>query len=139
MRNLILFGLTVVATTGCGPKTPKEIPFDADAKSGPDGKRVGARSIRPNAAMADEVGYQKQDQTDWYLIKLDGKPGVLTAELTWSNADSDVMVDVFDDQGAQIAASAPRVPGTKTKSLLARVEKLGTYFLRVTAPGKTDG
>ena len=93
---------------GCKPK--EQPPFDADAKSGPDGKRVGARTLQPNAPISDAVDYQGQDQTDWYLVQLPGKPGILTCELTWSNANSDIAVDVFDEGGNQLAASAP-APG----------------------------
>src|SRR6185436_1900748 len=109
-----------------------------DAKSGPDGKRVGARTLQPNAPISDSVSYEVQDQTDWYLVQLPGKAGILTCEIDWSNDKSDVAVDVFDEGGQQLAASAP-APGAKHKALLAKIEKVpAPYFIRVWASQKTD-
>jgi hypothetical protein len=139
MRRLVLASLSLFLVAGCKPKTPKEPAFDADAKSGPDGKRVGARSIRPNTPVNDDVNYQGQDQTDWFSVQLTGHTGVLTTELSWSNETSDLMVDVFDEWGTQLSASPPRSAGVRNKKLLAQIDKPGTYFLRVTAPNKTDG
>ena len=122
--------------TGCKPKPPP--PFDADAKSGPDGKRVGARTLQPNAPISDSVSYEMQDQTDWYMVQLPGKAGILTCQLDWSNDKSDIAVDVFDEGGNQLAASAP-APGAKKKQLLAKIERVpAPYFIRVWAQNKTD-
>jgi hypothetical protein len=121
---------------GCKPKAPPA--FDADAKSGPDGKRVGARSLLPNNPMTDQVDYAGQDQTDWYMVQLPGKPGVLTADVSWASATADVAIDIFDEAGTQLAASAPS-PGAKAKTLLAKIEKVpGTYFIRVWAANQGD-
>jgi hypothetical protein len=135
MRRLLL-SLTVVCAVGCKPAPPP--PFDADARSGPDGKRVGARTLQPNAPMSDSVSFEMQDQTDWYLVQLPGKPGILTCELDWNNDKSDIAVDVFDEGGNQLAASAP-APGSKHKTLLAKIDKVpAPYFIRVWAPNKAD-
>jgi hypothetical protein len=139
MRRLVLASLSLSLVAGCHSKTPGEPPFDADLKSGPDGKRIGARAIRPNTSVSDEVNYQGQDQTDWYSVRLDGHTGLLTTELSWTRETSDLMVDVFDEWGVQLSASPPRSAGVRNKRLLAQIDKPGTYFLRVTAPSKTDG
>jgi hypothetical protein len=137
MNRLLTITLGLVLVAGCKPK-PQPV-FDADARSGPDGKRNGARTLRPNSPMADSVDYQGQDATDWYMVQLPGKPGVLTTEISWSNDKSDIGIDVFDDAGTQLAASAPS-PGAKTKTLLAKIDKVpGVYYIRVSAPNKTDG
>src|SRR5258706_2736417 len=137
MNRLLTITLGLVLVAGCKPKA--EPVFDADARRGPDGKRNGGRTLRPNGPMADSVDYQAQDATDWYMLQLPGKPGVLTTQVTWSNEKSDIAIDVFDDAGTQLAASAPS-PGSKTKSLLAKIEKVpGVYYVRVSAPNKTDG
>jgi hypothetical protein len=134
MRRLLL--LSLVLATACKPTPPP--PFDADARSGPDGKRVGARTLQPNAPISDSVSYEMQDQTDWYLVQLPGKAGILTCELDWVSDKSDVAVDVFDEGGNQLAASAP-APGAKHKTLLAKIEKVpAPYFIRVWASQKTD-
>jgi hypothetical protein len=140
MRRLSLLtaalSLLALASFGCKPKEPP--PFDADQKSGPDGKRVGARQLQPNLPISDSVDYQNQDQTDWYTVMLPGNPGILTCEISWASATSDVAVDVFDEGGNQLAASAP-APGAKKKTLLAKIEKVpAPYFIRVWAPNKTD-
>jgi hypothetical protein len=140
MRRLLLPTLAAsalyLATGGCKPKEPP--PFDADARSGPDGKRVGARTLQPNTPISDSVNYEMQDQTDWYVVQLQGNPGILTCELEWSNDKSDIAVDVFDQGGNQLAASAP-APGAKHKTLLAKIDKVpDAYFIRVWAPNKTD-
>jgi hypothetical protein len=139
MRRLVLASVALSLIAGCHSKTPGEPPFDSDAKSGPDGKRAGARVIRPNTPVSDEVSYQLQDRTDWYAVRLDGHTGLLTTELSWNVETSDLMVDVFDEWGVQLSASPPRSAGVRSKRLLAQIDKPGTYFLRVTAPGKTDG
>jgi hypothetical protein len=142
MRKLLPYLLPLcVSVVGCKKdQPPKELPFDADARSGPDGKRAGARTLRPNTPVTDEVNFQKQDQTDWYTIQLAGKPGVLTTDVTWDNGGSDVMVDIFDEAGTQVSASPARATTfIKEKHLLTQIERLGTYFIRVTAPNKPDG
>ena len=140
MRRLLVIPLTfvfVAGWAGCKPKPPP--PFDADAKSGPDGKRVGARTLQPNVPISDSVNFQGQDQTDWYVVQLPGKAGILTCEVTWANDKSDIAVDVFDEGGNQLAASAP-APGAKTKTLLAKIDKVpAPYFIRVWAPNTGDG
>ncbi len=137
MRALCLLTLGLVIC-GCKPTPPPT--FDADAHSGPDGKRAGARVVHVNSPIVDDVDYQKQDQTDWYAVRLVGKPGLLTTDLTWTNAGSDLMVDVFDAAGTQVSDCAARGPGgIINKKILTPIEQPGLMYLRVTAPGKTDG
>src|SRR5260370_36130184 len=104
MRRLLCIAL--LAFAGCGPKAagtnkPKDN-FDADARSGPDGKRSSAQRLDLNKPHTDEVNYQNQDRTDWYVVELKGKPGVLTTPITWDSDSSDINIDVFDSFGAQI-------------------------------------
>jgi hypothetical protein len=142
MRRLLLIGLLSAATLGCGPKAGSKTPkdnFDADAKSGPDGKRSTALQLDVNKPHTDEVNYQNQDRTDWYQVELKGHAGVLTTLINWDNGGSDVNIDVFDAFGAQIAASPVRGKGEKQKKLFTQIDKPGTYFIRVTAPTRTDG
>jgi hypothetical protein len=137
-----LIGLFAAAAAACGPKAGSKTPkdnFDADANSGPDGKRSTAIALDVNKPHTDEVNYQKQDRTDWYQVELKGHAGVLTTLINWDNGDSDVNIDVFDAFGAQIAASPVRGRGEKQKKLFTQIDKPGTYFVRVTAPTKTDG
>ncbi len=140
MRRLSL--IAVLAIAACGPKsggkTPKDN-FDADARSGPDQKRSTAQKIDLNKPHTDEVSYQNQDKTDWYEVDLKGQAGVLTTLINWDNANSDVNIDVFDAFGAQIAASPVRGKGEKNKKLFTQIDKPGTYYIRVTAPTRTDG
>jgi hypothetical protein len=49
------------------------------------------------------------------------------------------MIDVFDEFGKQISASPVRNKMAKEKALLTQIDKPGTYYVRVTAPNKTDG
>jgi hypothetical protein len=142
MRRLLLIGLVSLAAVGCGPKAGSKQAkdnFDADARSGPDAKRSSAQLLDVNKPRTDEVNYQNQDRTDWFQVELKGKAGVLTTLINWDNADSDVNIDVFDAFGAQIAASPVRGKGEKQKKLFTQIDKPGTYFVRVTAPTKTDG
>jgi hypothetical protein len=140
MRRLPL--IAVLALAACGPKsgskTPKDT-YDADARSGPDSKRSTAQKIDLNKPHTDEVNYQNQDKTDWYEVDLKGQAGVLTTLINWDNSNSDVNIDVFDAFGAQIAASPVRGKGEKNKKLFTQIDKPGTYYIRVTAPTKTDG
>jgi hypothetical protein len=73
------------------------------------------------------------------VVSLKGKSGVLSTLIHWDNDASDVMIDVFDEFGKQISASPVRNRGAKEKSLLTQIDKLGTYYIRVTAPAKGDG
>ena len=142
MRRSLVIALLAVAACGpkSGSKTPKDN-FDSDARSGPDGKRSTAQRIDVNKPHTDEVNYQQQDRTDWYVVDLKGKPQqpVLTTIINWDNANSDVNVDVFDAFGAQIAASPVRGKGEKQKTLYVPIPQPGTYYIRVTAPSKLDG
>ena len=140
MRRLLCIALLTFAA--CGPKPASKTPkdnFDADARSGPDGKRSSAQALTLNKPHTDDVSYQNQDRTDWYVVELKGKPGVLTTIINWDNDNSDVNIDVFDSFGAQIAASPVRGKGEKQKKLFTQIDKPGTYYVRVTAPTKTDG
>ncbi|HEY2744857.1 MAG TPA: PPC domain-containing protein [Polyangia bacterium] len=142
MRRIPLIALLLLA--GCGPKaggkTPKDN-FDADARSGPDGKRSMATHLDLNKPHTDDVSYQNQDRTDWYVVDLKGKPAqpVLTIVLHWDNANSDLNVDVFDGLGGQISASPVRGKGETQKTLYTPIPQPGAYYVRVTAPGKMDG
>jgi hypothetical protein len=140
-RRAAALALAPLILAGCPPKKPKTgpPPFNADLKSGPDGKRSGAQVLRPNKPKTDEVSYPGQDKTDWYVIALKGQPNVLTTEIHWDTDGSDIMIDVFDEFGAQIAASPVRAKGAKSKKLLTQIDKPGTYYIRVTAPTKADG
>jgi hypothetical protein len=142
MRSLLVIVLLAVAAGGCGPKAGSKQAkdnYDPDGKSGPDQKRSGAQLLPVNKPHTDEVNYQNQDRTDWYQLDLKGKAGVLTTLINWDNPASDVNIDVFDAFGAQIAASPVRGKGEKQKKLFTQIDKPGTYFIRVTAPTKTDG
>lgn len=138
-RILSLTLLTLLA--GCHPKgakNPKDN-FDADARSGPDAKRSGAQTLMPNRPHTDEISFANQDMTDWYRVDLRGRPGVLTTKINWDNLASDVRIDVYDEFGQEIAASPVRDKGVTQKKLLTQIDKLGTYFIRVTAPSRADG
>ncbi len=142
MRRISFIALLLLA--GCGPKAGSKTPkdnFDADARSGPDGKRSTATHLDLNKPHTDDVSYQNQDRTDWYVVDLKGKPAqpVLTVILHWDNAASDLNVDVFDAIGGQISASPVRGKGETQKTLYTPIPQPGTYYVRVTAPGKMDG
>jgi hypothetical protein len=140
MRRLAIIAIVLLA--GCGPKPGAKSPkdnYDADARSGPDGKRSTATKLDINKPHTDEVSFQNQDRTDWYEVELKGQPGVLTTLINWDNVGSDLNVDVFDAFGAQISASPVRGKGEKQKKLFTQIDKPGTYYVRVTAPSKLDG
>jgi len=122
--------------SGC-PKTPAK--FDADAKSGPDGKRPGARVLIVNSPITDEVNFKAQDQTDWFVVDLKGKPGILTCKVNWDAESSDIQVEVYDEFGKAISASPVRNKGAKDKTLLTQIDRMGQYYIRITAPTANDG
>src|SRR4051812_36961364 len=119
-RSLLAFALLVV---GCASSPDRRPPFDADARSRPHGKRSGAQPLPPNQPRTDEVSFAAQDRTDWYVLELRGHAGVLSSEIHWDSDASDVLVDVFDAFGAQIAASPVREKGAKEKKLLTQIDK----------------
>jgi hypothetical protein len=135
--------MVMAMAIGCGdkpkPKTAVDDKFDADAKSGPDGKRSGARALKVNTPITDEVNFANQDKNDWYQVELKGKAGVLSSVIHWDNDASDIMIDVFDEFGKQISASPVRNKGSKQKELLTQIDKPGIYYLRVSAPARGDG
>jgi hypothetical protein len=122
---------------GCDDRFPKN--FDADKRSGPDGKRSGAQVLRINKSRTDEVSYVGQDRTDWFVVTLKGPPNVLATELHWDNAKSDLMIDVFDEFGKQISASPTRAPASTQKTLLTQIDHPGVFYIRVSAPKPDDG
>jgi hypothetical protein len=142
MRRILSLTLLTLLAGGChkGAKNAKDN-FDADAKSGPDAKRSGAQQLIANKPHTDEVNYANQDQTDWYRVDLKGRPNppVLTTKVNWDNVNSDVRIDVYDEFGQEIAASPVRDKGVTQKKLLTQIDKPGVYYIRVTAPTKTDG
>jgi hypothetical protein len=144
MRRLALT-TALLAAAACGPKTssnttppPNVGSTGPDAKSGPDGKRSGAKELKTNTAVTDEVTQPGGDKTDWWKVELKGKSGVLAAQVNWDQAGSDIMIDVFDDHGAQISASPVRGKGEQAKKLLTQIDKPGTYYIRITAPNAQD-
>ncbi len=144
MRRLIFTTLLAFAA-GCGPSskgsnTAASGPTDPDGKSGPDGKRSGAQKLKVNSPITDEVNFANGDKTDWFQVDLIGKAGVLNASVNWDQANSDVMIDVFDALGQQISASPVRGPGEQSKKLLTQIDTVpGTYYIRITAPTRADG
>ncbi len=136
MFVLLVFAVLAVAG-GCDDRFPPN--FDADKRSGPDGKRSGANVLRTNKSRTDEVSFVQQDRTDWFVVTLKGPPNVLAAELHWDNAKSDLMVDVFDEFGKQISASPTRAPGSTQKMLLTQIDHPGVFYIRVSAPKPDDG
>ena len=135
-----LFALLLLAS-GCGPKKLDDRPgLDADAKSGPDGKRSGAIAIAVNRlSPPDEVSFDKQDMTDWKSVALKGPPGLLTVELRWDDDRSDMNIDLFDGAGQPIGNSPGPLPGAQAKKVAAQIDQPGIYYLRVTAPKAHDG
>ena len=139
MRTLVVPLVVCGALVGgCKPKPP-ETPkiIDADFDSGPDSKRSGALPMPINTPVTDNVNFDKGDQTDWKVLELKGKPGILAVEAHWDNAASDLNVDVFDSLGTQIASS-PQGSGNPEKKLVVQIEQLGVYYLRVQAPRPHD-
>lgn len=137
-RSLWMFAALCVV--GCGPKKVDEkAKVDNDANSGPDGKRSGAMAIEVNKLVTDEVNFDKQDMTDWKSVELKGKPGLLTVLLHWDNEKSDLNLDVFEAMGNSIATSPGPQPGSQDKKLVVQIDKLGLYYIRITAPKAHDG
>ena len=136
-NHFTLFLLGGVLLSGCPAHYPRD--YDADKRSGDDAKRSGANVLRVNKSRTDEVSFGNQDKTDWFVTTLKGEPGVLNAEIHWDNAKSDLMVDVFDEFGKQLAASPTRSPGSTQKQLLTSIDHVGVYYIRVTAPKPEDG
>jgi hypothetical protein len=133
--------LLVVASAGC-PKKPDDRPNMAenDSDSGDDSTRAGAHAIPVNRpAPPDEVGYDQGDTTDWKVVQLRGKAGIFTVELRWDNDKADLYLDIFDEQGNQIATSPGRDPGKARKMLSAQIPQPGGYYIRVQAPGPHNG
>jgi hypothetical protein len=138
-RRSLLF-LAAIAILGCGPKKTDDKPkVDPDANSGPDGKRSGAAAMEVNKLVTDEVNFDKQDMTDWKMVDLKGKPGLLTVNLHWDNEKSDMNLDVFDAMGTPVATSPGPQPGAQDKKLVVQIDKLGVYYIRITAPKAHDG
>jgi hypothetical protein len=144
-RILCIASLSLsIGVLGCGPKAGSKNAkdnYDPDGRSGADAKRSGAQTLEPNKPHTDEISYANGDRTDWYRVELRGRPNppVLTTKINWDNDASDVRIDVYDEFGQEIAASPVRDKGVKQKKLLTQIDKPGTYFIRVTAPTKTDG
>jgi hypothetical protein len=147
MRRLLAcsaFAMLAAASFGCHNKKDAKNPkdnYDADAKSGPDAKRSGAQTLIANKPHTDEISYINQDATDWYRVELRGRPNppVLTTKINWDNVNSDVLIYVYDEFGAEISASPVRDKGVTQKQLLTEIAKPGIYYIRVSAPTRADG
>jgi len=138
-RPILLLAASL-AVAGCGPKKVDTKPtFDADLNSGPDGKRSGAVAIEVNKLVTDEVNFDKQDASDWKSVELKGKPGLLEVVLHWDNDKSDMNIDAYDAMGASVASSPGLQPGAQDKKLSVQIDKLGIYYLKVSAPKAKDG
>ncbi len=140
-RILLTLAVAVVVPCTLGGCPSGRFPksFDADKKSGLDGKRSGAQTLPLNRSKTDEVSYTNQDRTDWYVVTLKGQPNILAIELHWDNVKSDLMVDVFDEFGKQLSASPSRAPGATQKTLLTQIDRPNTYYIRVSSPRPEDG
>lgn len=138
LLHLGCLALLAVGELGCTETWPPK-GFDPEKRSGPDAKRSGAQLLRINKAETGEVSYRQQDRTDWYVVTLKGQPNVLATEIHWDNAKSDLMVDVFDEFGKQISASPTRAPGMTQKTLLTQIDRVGVFYIRISAPKPEDG
>jgi len=126
MRRAIALLLVV---GGCHPQ-PKETPLDPDRDSGPDGKRSGAQAIAVNRPATDDINFAKGDATDWKMVELRGKPGLLDVRLKWDNPNADVRVDVYNAMGDLIASSPGLQPGSTEKRVTIDAQP-GTWFLKI--------
>lgn len=136
-----LFGIVLLAlVAGCGPKRG---PTYAQGEHGVETRRESRRStaqwLTLNQPRTDEIALSRDNRADWFAVNLQGKPSVLTTIVTWDNLASDVDIDVFDPYGIQISASPPRGRGERQKRLNTQIDRMGTYYLRVSAPPKSDG
>lgn len=136
-RNLLsaaVVSALALPLAGC----PQKGIADPDAQSGADGNRSGARAILPNTTITDDVSYRGLDRSDWYSIRLEGKPGIFTVDIKWDSAGSDLIVDVFDENGTNLTATPTRRKQETDKRLLTQIEKPGLYYVRVQAAGEKD-
>lgn len=133
-----LLGTAALWTAGCTKKKDVLPSFDADLNSGADKIRNGAQRISVNTVSADDVSFEKQDQTDWKQVELKGKPGILQAELRWDNVNADLNIAIFNSFGEEMAASPGPAPGLQKKEVAIEVTQLGVYYLRIQAAKKSD-
>ncbi len=139
LRRGIAIAALACGALGCHGETKSTTPAeDPDRASGADRQRSGAVAMPVQRPVTDEVSWAKGDATDWKSLQLDGKPGLLEVRLHWDNANADLLVDVFDGQGTQIASSPGLQPGSVEKRITVEIPAPGLYFVRVSAHGKDD-
>src|SRR5690348_13285606 len=127
-RSLLAAGALVAAAAGCPKKgDPDKVNMsENDTNSGDDNTRAGAHPIPVNRpAPPDEVSYDNGDTTDWKVVQLRGRPGIFTVELRWDVDKADLYLDIFDENGNQIATSPGRDPGKARKVISAQIPQPG--------------
>ena len=103
-----------------------------------DGDRLHAKESMPNVPLDDSVD-NKQDPFDWRKFYFGGKPGLYaTFELHWDDQKANLDVDVYNQLGDRVGISPPKLEGRQAKKLLLQIDEPGVYYVRVSAPGKTD-
>jgi hypothetical protein len=99
-----------------------------------DGARAQAKDGHINVAVTDEVDPAKNDKADWRVFHLTGRSGFATVVLHWDEPSANLDVDLYDEMGANIAASPQRGPAP-AKKLLASIDQPGTYYLKISSQG----
>ena len=110
---------------------------EADGK-GDDDDRLHAKESAINTPLNDKLDNKKGDREDWRKFELQGKSGVATFELFWDDEKANLDLDVFDAFGVNIGRNPPRMEGQSVRRILVPIQRLGTYYVRVKAPGEKD-
>ncbi len=105
---------------------------------GDDDDRLHAKESAINTPLNDKLDNKKGDREDWRKFELQGKAGVATFELFWDDEKANVDLDVFDAFGVNIGRNPPRMEGQSVRRILVSIQRLGTYYVRVKAPGEKD-
>ena len=107
-----------------------------DKKEDEDGKRLEAKKTALNQPVNDELSLPKNDIMDWKAYDLSSIPAHtwVQFELNWDERESEILLDIYDQVGAQVVQSPGRA-GTAQKKIPLKVETPGVYYARLTMVG----
>lgn len=114
-------------------KGKKDPAASAAADPDQDGSRLGAKPAQINIPVNDQVNPPGGDQVDWKAIGLGGHGGYATFLINWDEPAAELNIDIYNEDGVNIASSPRRTGNQSGKKLIAPIDRQGIYYVKVSS------
>jgi hypothetical protein len=114
-------------------KKGKKEGASAAADPDQDGSRLGAKAAQINVPVNDQVNPAGGDMVDWKAVGLGGHGGYATFFVNWDEPAAELNLDIYNEDGVNIASSPRRTGNQNGKKLIAPIDRQGIYYVKITS------